>query len=132
MWLTAHGHDLDTVQWFEERDTGAVHARRHQDAFSMVRKRRPGGVHHPADRPVRHSWPLVAGVLFASADQHTRDRQTTGIATAKAKGIHRRRAQGTTKAKPRRATELKSQGLIAPDSAQVLHVSECIVRRSSK
>jgi DNA invertase Pin-like site-specific DNA recombinase len=23
-WLTAHGHDLDTVQWFEDRETGAT------------------------------------------------------------------------------------------------------------
>src|SRR4029450_9243135 len=23
-WLTAHGHDLDAVQWFEDKETGAT------------------------------------------------------------------------------------------------------------
>jgi DNA invertase Pin-like site-specific DNA recombinase len=75
---------------------------------------------------------LVAGVLFAIAEielQHTRERQAAGIAAAKRKGVYKGRAKGATKVKPRRARELKIQGLTAPEIAQVMGVSERTVRR---
>jgi DNA invertase Pin-like site-specific DNA recombinase len=75
---------------------------------------------------------LVAGVLFAIAEielQHTRERQAAGITAARANGVYRGRAKGATKAKPRRAEELKKQGLTAPEIAQVLDVSERTVWR---
>jgi DNA invertase Pin-like site-specific DNA recombinase len=58
-----------------------------------------------------------------------RDRQASGITDAKAKGIYNGRAKGATKAKPRRAKELKEQGLTAPEIAQILDVSERTVWR---
>jgi hypothetical protein len=45
------------------------------------------------------------------------------------KGIYTGRTKGTTKAKPRRAKELKKQSLTAPEIAQILHVSERTVWR---
>jgi DNA invertase Pin-like site-specific DNA recombinase len=75
---------------------------------------------------------LVAGVLFAIAEielQHTRERQAAGIAAARKKGVSRGCAKGATKVKPRRVRELKTQGLTAPEIAQVMGVSERTVRR---
>jgi DNA invertase Pin-like site-specific DNA recombinase len=98
----------------------------------MVRKRRPGCIRNAADRLVRNSRHLVAGVLFAIAEielQHTRERQAAGIAAAKKKGVYKGREKGATKAKPRRAKELKGQGLSAPEIAQVMGISERTVRR---
>jgi DNA invertase Pin-like site-specific DNA recombinase len=61
--------------------------------------------------------------------QHTRERQAAGITAAKVKGIYTGRAKGATKAKPRRAKELREQGLTAPEIAQILNVSERTVWR---
>jgi DNA invertase Pin-like site-specific DNA recombinase len=163
-WLTAHGHDLDTVQWFEDKETGATLQRPGLLALKeaifagtvktvvvwkldrLARSMREGintltawcesgvrvvSVTQQIDLSgtVGH---LVAGVLFAIAEielQHTRERQALGITDAKAKGIYKGRAKGSTKAKPRRAAELKAQGLTAPEIAQVLEVSERTVWR---
>ena len=79
---------------------------------------------------------LVAGVLFAMAEielQHTRERQAAGITAAKVKGVYRGgRTKGATKAKPRRAKELREQGLSAPEIAQLLDLSERTVWRYLK
>ena len=61
--------------------------------------------------------------------QHTCERQAAGIAAAKKKGVYKERAKGTTKARPRRARELKGQGLRAPEIAQIMGISERTVRR---
>jgi DNA invertase Pin-like site-specific DNA recombinase len=78
---------------------------------------------------------LVAGVLFAIAEielQNTKERQTAGIAAAKKRGVYKGRAKGTTKARPRRARELKGQGLTASEIARVMGISERTVRRYLK
>lgn len=75
---------------------------------------------------------LVAGVLFAIAEielQHTREHQAAGITAARKRGVYKGRVKGATKVKPRRARELKIQGLTAPEIAQVMGVSERTVRR---
>jgi len=118
-WLIAHGHDPDAVQWFEDKETGATLQR--PGLLALKEAIFAGTVGH-----------LVAGVLFAIAEielQHTRERQAAGITVAKVKGIYTGRAKGATKAKPRRAKELREQGLTAPEIAQILNVSERTVWR---
>lgn len=69
---------------------------------------------------------LVAGVLFGIAEiehQHIRERQAAGIAAAKEKGVYTGRKLGTTKASPKRAKELKAQGLKNKEIAAALNVS---------
>ncbi len=75
---------------------------------------------------------LVAGVLFAIAEielQHSKERQAAGIAIAKSKGTYKGRKKGTTKVKPERARELKSQGLKEKEIASALGVTERTVFR---
>ena len=75
---------------------------------------------------------IVAAVLFGVAEmelEHTRARQAAGIAAAKARGTYRNhgRQVGKTKADPRRAVELRRQGLKASEIAQALGVSRSVV-----
>lgn len=75
---------------------------------------------------------LVAGVLFAIAEielQHTKERQTAGIAVAKEKGVYTGRKKGSLKAKPGRARELRAKGLNSTEIANALNVSERTVFR---
>lgn len=75
---------------------------------------------------------LVAGVLFAIAEielQHSKERQAAGIAVAKSKGTYKGRKKGTTKANPKRARELKAQGLKEKEIANALSVTERTVFR---
>lgn len=71
---------------------------------------------------------LVAAVLFAVAQFETetrRDRQATGIAVAKEKGIYRGRIPGAVKAgvNPSRAVELRDKGLSNEEIAKSMGVS---------
>ena len=75
---------------------------------------------------------MVASVLFGVAEiQRTqiRERQAAGIAVAKAKGAYKGRKTGTTKADPKRARELREQGLKQREIATALGVSARVVRR---
>ena len=75
---------------------------------------------------------MVAGVLFAFAEmelQHSKERQAAGIAVAKTRGVYQGRKQGTTKAKPDRARELRDKGLTPPEIAAALQISERTVWR---
>ncbi len=166
-WLTAHGHDLDSVQWFEDKETGAHLNRSGFNALCeaifegtvktvvvwkldrIARSMREGidiltkwceigvrvvSVTQQIDLSgtVGH---LVAGVLFAVAQielEHTKERQAAGIALAKERGVYKGRKKGSTKAKPKRARELKVQGLKAPEIATVLGVNERTVFRYLK
>ncbi|MEL0095664.1 MAG: helix-turn-helix domain-containing protein [Planctomycetaceae bacterium] len=58
-----------------------------------------------------------------------KERQRAGIEAAKAKGVYIGRQPGTTKAKPKRAIQLRDQGLTAKEIAQALGVSERTVFR---
>jgi DNA invertase Pin-like site-specific DNA recombinase len=69
---------------------------------------------------------MVASVLFGLAEietEYRQERQAAGIAVAKKRGRYRGRQQGTTKARPRRATVLRPQGLTVPEIAKALQVS---------
>jgi DNA invertase Pin-like site-specific DNA recombinase len=75
---------------------------------------------------------LVAGVLFAVAEielENTKERQAAGIAVAKEKGIYTGRKQGTQKAKPERAKELRAKGLKNDEIASAMKVSPRTVSR---
>jgi DNA invertase Pin-like site-specific DNA recombinase len=163
-WLTAHGHDPDNVQWFEDKETGATMQRPSLMALkkAIFAGRVKTVVVWKLDRLARSmreginiltAWcesgvrvvsvtqqidlsgtvgHLVAGVLFAIAEielQNTKERQAAGIAAAKKRGVYKGRAKGTTKARPRRAKELKGQGLSVPEIAQVMGISERTARR---
>lgn len=69
----------------------------------------------------------IAGVLFGFAEielQHSKERQASGIADAKKKGVYTGRKAGTTKAQPARAQALRKQGLKIPEIAQALGVKQ--------
>ena len=75
---------------------------------------------------------IVAAVLFGVAEmelEHTRARQAVGIAAAKSRGAYcnHGRKVGTTKANPKRALQLRQQGLKASEIAQALGVSCSVV-----
>jgi DNA invertase Pin-like site-specific DNA recombinase len=75
---------------------------------------------------------MVASVLFGLAEiesEYRRERQAAGIVVAKERGAYRGRRRGTTKAAPRRARELRSCGLTAPEVATALGVSRRTVFR---
>jgi len=57
---------------------------------------------------------IVAAVLFGVAEidlTNIRDRQKSGIAAAREKGVYQGRKKGSTKASPQRARELKDKGM---------------------
>ena len=75
---------------------------------------------------------LVASVLFAVAEmeQETRkERQAAGIEAAKERKVYKGRKEGTTKAKPKRATELRAKGMTYNEIANAMNVSQQTVRR---
>ena len=75
---------------------------------------------------------MVASVLFGLAEiemAYRQERQAAGIAVAKRRGVYRGRQTGTTKARPRRATVLRCQGLTVPEIAYALQVSQRTVFR---
>lgn len=75
---------------------------------------------------------MVASVLFGLAEietEYRQERQAAGIAVAKKRGVYRGRQKGTTKARPRRAQVLRSQGLTVPEIANALQISERTVFR---
>ncbi len=75
---------------------------------------------------------MLAAVLLgvAEMEQETRrERQAAGIAAAKDRGVYFGRMKGTTKAKPKRATELREQGLTDGEIGKALGVSRRTVQR---
>jgi DNA invertase Pin-like site-specific DNA recombinase len=75
---------------------------------------------------------MLASVLFGLAEiemEYRHERQAVGIAVAKKRGVYRGRQKGTTKARPRRATVLRSQGFTVPEIAHALQVSERTIFR---
>lgn len=70
---------------------------------------------------------LIASLLFGIAEielQHSKERQAIGIALARKRGVYKGRQAGTTKATPKRAQELRRQGLTVPEIANALNVSQ--------
>lgn len=70
---------------------------------------------------------LIASLLFGIAEmelQHSKERQAVGIALARKRGVYKGRQAGTTKATPKRAQELRRQGLTVPEIANALKVSQ--------
>jgi DNA invertase Pin-like site-specific DNA recombinase len=75
---------------------------------------------------------MVASVLFGLAEietEYRQERQAAGIAVAKRRGVYRGRQKGTTKARPRRASVLRRQGLTVPEIANALQISQRTVFR---
>ena len=75
---------------------------------------------------------MLAGVMFGLAEielEYRRERQAAGIKLARQRGVYQGRQQGTTKAKPRRAKELRDRGLTVPEIAKALGTSERTVFR---
>ena len=69
---------------------------------------------------------MLAAVLLGVAEMEQevrRERQTVGIAAAKARGVYIGRKKGTTKAKPKRARQLQDRGLTAEEIATAMGVS---------
>ena len=69
---------------------------------------------------------MIAAVMLGLAEielEFRRERQMAGIAVARKKGKFTGRKVGTTKARPQRATELKEQGLTAPEIANAMGTS---------
>jgi DNA invertase Pin-like site-specific DNA recombinase len=70
---------------------------------------------------------MVASVLFGLAEielEYRRERQEAGIKVAKQRGVYRGRQQGTTKASPHRAQDLRGRGLTVREIATALGVSD--------
>ena len=70
---------------------------------------------------------LIASLLFGIAEmelQHAKERQAIGIALARKRGMYKGRLAGTTKATPKRAQELRWQGLTIYEIANALNVSQ--------
>ena len=75
---------------------------------------------------------LVASVLFGIAEiekDHIRERQAAGIAVAKKKGKFTGRKKGTMKDRPKRARQLRDQGLKIKEMANVMDVSVPTINR---
>lgn len=74
----------------------------------------------------------IAALLLGLAEiEHTniKERQRAGIQAAKARGVYKGRARGSTKAEPKRARELKDRGLTTDEIAAAIGTSERTVRR---
>jgi DNA invertase Pin-like site-specific DNA recombinase len=74
----------------------------------------------------------LAALLLGLAEiewEYRKERQQAGIEVAKKKGVYKGRQAGSTKAKPKRAVELRDNGLTAPEIATALGVSERTVFR---
>lgn len=75
---------------------------------------------------------MIAAVLFGLAEmeqQTRRERQAAGIAAARERGVYNGRKQGSTKANPQRAVELRRKGLTDAEIAQTLGVARRTVQR---
>ncbi len=75
---------------------------------------------------------MVASVMFGLAEiemEYRRERQSAGINVAKKAGVYKGRQRGTTKGKPERAKNLKSQGLSVEEIANAMAVSRRTVFR---
>jgi len=75
---------------------------------------------------------MVASVLFGLAEielEYRQERQAAGIAVAKERGVYQGRKEGTTKAKPLRAQELRKRGLTVEEIANSISVSRRTVFR---
>ena len=69
---------------------------------------------------------LIASVLFAVSEMETetrKERQADGIKAAKAKGVYKGRAKGSSTVDSSRVRELKAQGLKATEIATSLGIS---------
>lgn len=75
---------------------------------------------------------LIAAVLLSVSEMEQtvrRERQAEGIAVAKARGKYKGRQQGSFKASPRRAYQLRNQGLTIAEIASALGTSRRTVGR---
>lgn len=78
---------------------------------------------------------MIAAVMLGLAEielEFRQERQTAGIEAARRRGVYKGRRKGTTKAKPKRAQELRDQGLIASEIARAMGTSERTVWRYLK
>ena len=75
---------------------------------------------------------MIAAVMLGLAEielEHRMSRQMAGIKVAKSKGVYKGRQQGTFKAKPVRAKELRDSGLKIHEIATALGTSKRTVQR---
>jgi DNA invertase Pin-like site-specific DNA recombinase len=75
---------------------------------------------------------MLAAVLLGVAEmeqENRRERQAAGIAAAKEAGVYIGRRAGTTKAKPKRAVQLRKKGLTDSEIAEAMGVSRRTVQR---
>ena len=75
---------------------------------------------------------MIAAVLLGLAEielEYRQQRQMAGIEVAKKKGVYKGRQQGTTKAAPVRAQELRARGLKVTEIATALGTSTRTVQR---
>jgi DNA invertase Pin-like site-specific DNA recombinase len=75
---------------------------------------------------------MIASVLLGVAEMELeaiKERQRVGIVAAKERGVYQGRKQGTTKAKPARAKELRDNGLKQNEIAAAMGVSRTTVNR---
>jgi DNA invertase Pin-like site-specific DNA recombinase len=75
---------------------------------------------------------MMAALLLGLAEielEYRQERQAAGIEVAKIKGVYTGRRAGTTKAKPKRAKELREKGLTVEEIAQAISVSPRTVWR---
>ncbi|WP_010586451.1 recombinase family protein [Schlesneria paludicola] len=74
----------------------------------------------------------LAALLMGLAEiewEYRKERQLAGIEVAKKRGVYKGRQFGTTKAKPKRAIELRDKGSSAAEIATALGISERTVFR---
>jgi DNA invertase Pin-like site-specific DNA recombinase len=74
----------------------------------------------------------LAALLLGLAEiewEYRRERQKAGIEVARKRGVYTGRRKGSTKAKPKRAVELRDNGMTAPEIANALGISERTVFR---
>jgi DNA invertase Pin-like site-specific DNA recombinase len=75
---------------------------------------------------------MLAAVLLGVAEmeqENRRERQAAGIAAAREAGVYFGRKPGTTKAKPKRAVQLRKKGLTDTEVAEAMGVSRRTVQR---
>ena len=75
---------------------------------------------------------MIAAVMLGLAEielEYRQERQLAGIEVAKKRGVYKGRREGSTKAKPKRACELRDRGLTVPEIAQAMGVGVRTVYR---
>jgi len=75
---------------------------------------------------------MIAALLLGLAEIESEYRHAAGIEVAKRKGIYKGRRQGTTKADPTRAKQLRERGLTVAEIATVLGTNKRTVQRYLK